>query len=198
MLSTGVFPPPCNSNSLLTRQCTTTTSLSVPPKTHLSLVPNTCSTGSLYAVFCKNHSFISSLPQFQQTHLAFRVFYQRQGCGLGVRALNKRGTGGVGLVEIDGFDDDDEELDDGEEEEEEEVMVMDEDGTLLPREKMKQWLKNKPRGFGEGKVFDTSIEDKLLEEMEQSAQAQVANVNKLKNDPIQPTSMKAGPIKLGQ
>jgi hypothetical protein len=148
----------------------------------------------LYAVFCKNHSFISSLPQFQQTHLAFRVFYQRQGFGLGVRALNKRGTGG----EMDGFDDDDEELGDDEEDLEEEVMVMDEDGMLLPLEKMKQWLKNKPRGFGEGKVFDTSIEDKLLEEMEQSAQAQVANVNKLKNDPIQPTSTKAGPIKLGQ
>jgi outer membrane biogenesis lipoprotein LolB len=99
---------------------------------------------------------------------------------------------------MDGFDDDDEELGDDEEDLEEEVMVMDEDGMLLPLEKMKQWLKNKPRGFGEGKVFDTSIEDKLLEEMEQSAQAQVANVNKLKNDPIQPTSTKAGPIKLGQ
>jgi hypothetical protein len=197
MLSTGVFPPPCNSKSLLTRQCTTTTSLSVPPKTHLSLVPNTFSTGSLYAVFCKNHSFISSLPQFQQTHLAFRVFYQRQGCGLGVRALNKRGTGDVGHMEMDGFDDDDE-LDDNDDDGDDEGEVVDEDEMLLPFEKMNQWLKNKPRGFGEGKVFDTSIEDKLLEEMEQSMQAQAANVNKLKNDPIPPNSIKNGPKKIGQ
>ncbi|KAK8499621.1 hypothetical protein V6N13_131974 [Hibiscus sabdariffa] len=68
--------------------------------------------------------------------------------------------------ELDGADDDD-----GEE------------GMFVPLGKMKKWLENKPRGFGEGKVYDTSIEDKLLEEIEQSRQAQIVNVNNLKIDP---------------
>ncbi|MBA0826566.1 hypothetical protein Goarm_011397, partial [Gossypium armourianum] len=51
-------------------------------------------------------------------------------------------------------------------------------------------LENKPRGFGEGKVYDTSIEEKLLEEIEQSRQAQTLNVNNLKNNPVKPGSKK--------
>ncbi|KAJ7953673.1 RNA binding protein [Quillaja saponaria] len=45
---------------------------------------------------------------------------------------------------------------------------------------MKDLLKKKPRGFCVGKVYETSIEDKLLEELEQSRQAQSANVNRKK------------------
>jgi len=48
---------------------------------------------------------------------------------------------------------------------------------------MRQWTQNKPRGFGEGKVYDTKLEDKLLEELEQSRVAQLANINNLKNNP---------------
>ncbi|PWA46729.1 nucleotide-binding alpha-beta plait domain-containing protein [Artemisia annua] len=48
---------------------------------------------------------------------------------------------------------------------------------------MRQWTQNKPRGFGEGKVYDTSVEDKLLEELEQSRAAQNANVENLKKNP---------------
>ncbi|KAL3501231.1 hypothetical protein ACH5RR_035680 [Cinchona calisaya] len=47
---------------------------------------------------------------------------------------------------------------------------------------MKKWLENRPRGFGEGKVYDTSIEDKLMEEIEQNRKAQLANINNLKNN----------------
>ncbi|KAL0287841.1 UNVERIFIED_CONTAM: hypothetical protein Scaly_2753900 [Sesamum calycinum] len=55
---------------------------------------------------------------------------------------------------------------------------------------MKRWLENRPRGFGEGKVYDTSIEDKLMEEIEQSRKAQLANLNKLKNSTVNPSSKK--------
>uniref|UniRef100_A0A6N2NI18 RRM domain-containing protein n=1 Tax=Salix viminalis TaxID=40686 RepID=A0A6N2NI18_SALVM len=78
---------------------------------------------------------------------------------------------------VSDFDDDfdDDELDyvdkDGEEEEEEEFM---------PFGKMKKWLETKPGGFGGSKVYDTRIEDKLLEEIEQSRLAQAANINNLK------------------
>ncbi|KAK1551785.1 hypothetical protein Q3G72_004760 [Acer saccharum] len=62
---------------------------------------------------------------------------------------------------------------------------------------MKRWL---PRGFGEDKVYDTSIEEKLLQEIEQSREAQIANVNKLKNDPLKtnPNKEKQKHLKLFQ
>ncbi|XP_031252479.1 uncharacterized protein LOC116110391 [Pistacia vera] len=72
---------------------------------------------------------------------------------------------------MDGSDFDDDEDDDDE-------------GIFLPFGEMKRWLESKPRGFGEGKAYDTSVEEKLLEEMEQSRQAQIANINKLKNNPV--------------
>ncbi|CAL5397695.1 unnamed protein product [Camellia sinensis] len=71
--------------------------------------------------------------------------------------------------------DDDFEDDDDDDEEDEEMFV--------PLMNMKKWIENKPSGFGEGKVYDTSIEDNLLEEMLQSREAQLANINKLKNSP---------------
>ena len=94
-------------------------------------------------------------------------------------------------MEMDGFDDElmATDYDDYEDEDEDE----DEDGDgsiLLPMEKMKKWLKNKPCGFGEGKVYDTSIEDKLLDELEQSRLAQAANLDKHKNAPTKPNSKK--------
>ncbi|CAN4094765.1 unnamed protein product [Withania somnifera] len=55
---------------------------------------------------------------------------------------------------------------------------------------MKKWLENKPRGFGVDKVYDTSVEDKLMEEIEQSRKAQLANVNKLNNNPVKANNSK--------
>ncbi|KAK3223379.1 hypothetical protein Dsin_010404 [Dipteronia sinensis] len=68
---------------------------------------------------------------------------------------------------------------------------------LLPLEEMKRWL---PRGFGEDKVYDTSIEEKLLQEIEQSREAQIANVNKIKNEPLKtnPNKEKQKHLKLFQ
>nr|XP_043624884.1 uncharacterized protein LOC122596383 [Erigeron canadensis] len=67
------------------------------------------------------------------------------------------------------FDDSDFEEDDEEE-----------DDVIVPLRNMRQWVRNKPLGFGEGKVYDTSVEDKLLQELEQSKVAQIANLNNLK------------------
>lgn len=72
--------------------------------------------------------------------------------------------------EYDGFDDDELDYDDKDEDEEE----------FMPFGKMKKWLETRPRGFGGSKVYDTRVEDKLLEEIEQSRLAQAANINNLK------------------
>ncbi|KAL9995359.1 putative nucleotide-binding alpha-beta plait domain superfamily, RNA-binding domain superfamily [Helianthus debilis subsp. tardiflorus] len=72
----------------------------------------------------------------------------------------------------------DDEFDEDEEEEEEE-----EEDVYVPLSNMRQWTRNKPRGFGEGKVYDTTLEDKLLQELEQSRAAQLVNINNLKNNP---------------
>ncbi|KAL7133025.1 hypothetical protein ABFS83_12G113700 [Erythranthe nasuta] len=100
-------------------------------------------------------------------------------------------------VEIDGageFDDefDDEfsdfeedgEFDGGEDEEDDDEEVF------VPLENMKKWLASRPSGFGEGKTYDTSVEDKLVEELEQSRKAQLANLNKLKHGSVNPNPKK--------
>ncbi|GFY88326.1 hypothetical protein Acr_06g0002660 [Actinidia rufa] len=77
------------------------------------------------------------------------------------------------------------------EDEEEEIEDEDEDEEVfIPLKNMKKWAKNKPSGFGEGKEYDTSIEDNLIDEMEQSRQAQLANINQLKIDPESSNSKK--------
>lgn len=105
--------------------------------------------------------------------------------------MKKRRSGGSGLIEPESsLDDEEEEEDEDEDWDEFDVEAEgdeDEDeGELLPMEKMKKWLEKKPRGFGVGKKYETSIEDKLLDEIEQSWKAQAANLNKLKNDPLKP------------
>ncbi|CAM8881289.1 unnamed protein product [Rhodiola kirilowii] len=104
----------------------------------------------------------------------------------GVRAFaaKKRRKDKVGVLERESFDNDGYEFeedvnedDDGDEDEEE---------LLMPMEKMRQWLENRPAGFGQGKAYDTTVEDKLLDEMQQSRVAQLANINKLKHNPIPP------------
>lgn len=52
---------------------------------------------------------------------------------------------------------------------------------MMPLHEMQRWFENKPVGFGEGKIYDTSAEDKIVEEMEQTRRAQLANINKLKH-----------------
>ncbi|XP_051121959.1 uncharacterized protein LOC127245248 [Andrographis paniculata] len=87
------------------------------------------------------------------------------GCVLRNRLLcAARGSKGKGEFEED---------DDGE---------FGEDEVVVPMEEMKKWLENRPRGFGEGRVYDTSIEDDLVKEIEQSRKAQAANIAKLKEN----------------
>jgi len=86
------------------------------------------------------------------------------------------------LLEDEGFEVDDE-FDFEDEDFDDEVVDDDEDeDEMLPSDKMDPWMKDRPKGFGEGKVYDTPIEDKLMEEIERSRRAQLANVNKLKNE----------------
>lgn len=155
MLNIGTFSP-LDSTSLLSLD-----------KTFFS------STTPLFTITSKNASFSShSYPQ--NTHLTFSRRDNRLSL-LPAYSLNgRRRKGGTGVVEMKGSDSDG----DGDEKDD------DEEGVFLPFGEMKRWLENKPRGFGEGKVYDTSIEEKLLEEMEQSRRAQFANINKLKNNPV--------------
>ncbi|GAV60001.1 RRM_6 domain-containing protein [Cephalotus follicularis] len=139
----------------------------------------------------KPHKTHLSLNPFSTSHL---FTFDKTRSGFCVSALNKpRKLGGPsGLIKMDGFDDDDEEggfdgFIDGEDEDDEYQ------GIFLPFGNMKKWLENKPRGFGEGKVYDTCIEDKLLEEMEQSRHAQAVNVEQLNNSPVKPVSKKDHP-----
>ncbi|KAL5828963.1 hypothetical protein ACOSQ3_018431 [Xanthoceras sorbifolium] len=155
-------------------------SLLSPNQTHFSLA------GPFFTFTSKNALFLSSSQQIQQTHLSLRRRDNGMLSSLYALALNNKGRkNDIALRETDGsdFDDDDD----------------DEEGMFLPFEEMKRWLENKPRGFGEGKVYDTSIEEKLLQEIEQSREAQIANINKLKNDPVKTSPKKEdGKIKASE
>ncbi|KAK1316374.1 hypothetical protein QJS10_CPA05g01897 [Acorus calamus] len=83
--------------------------------------------------------------------------------------------GGAGAPSVERKFDYDDEFDDG---------FDGSDGGDEPFEDMKRWFKDKPVGFGEGKVYDTSIEERLLEEIEKSRRVQLANLEKLKNEEL--------------
>ncbi|KAH7570232.1 hypothetical protein JRO89_XS05G0072100 [Xanthoceras sorbifolium] len=137
------------------------------------------------------------LRQIQQTHLSLPRRDNGMLSSLCALALNNKSKkNDTTLRESDGSDFDDD--DDGEQEEEEEDD-NDKEGMFLPFEEMKRWLENKPRGFGEGKVYDTSIKEKLLEEIEQSREAHIANINKCKNDSVKTSPKKEdGKIKASE
>ncbi|XP_022725932.1 uncharacterized protein LOC111282202 [Durio zibethinus] len=133
----------------------------------------------------------SSLPPLSQaTHFtSLSVFPTINSNRLQASAFNKGRKVSTTVFEMDGSDDDDDEFfdfddefDGGDDDEDE--------GMLSPLGKMSKWFENKPCGFGEGKVYDTTIEDKLLEEIEQSRQAQIVNVNNLKSNPAKSGSKK--------
>ncbi|KAL6983621.1 hypothetical protein U1Q18_017003 [Sarracenia purpurea var. burkii] len=168
MLSLGGFPPaapPPLCNTITHR--TTSHALPFPTKTYRTQL-SFLSHGLTHHAFCPVLAYIRS-----------------EFCVSAVR------NGLLGRDDFDYDDEDDEEGEgygygdgdgDGDDEEDEEVFV--------PLRNMKRWLENKPRGFGEGKAYDTSIEDKLLDEMEQSREAQLVNVEKLKNNPENSNSKK--------
>lgn len=59
-----------------------------------------------------------------------------------------------------------------------------EDDDYVPFAEMKRWKTNKPSGFGDSKTYDTSLEERLLAEIEQSKKKQIANVKKMKNKTV--------------
>ncbi|CAH9093177.1 unnamed protein product [Cuscuta europaea] len=129
-------------------------------------------------------------PSTAVTRPTFCSLQWKSRTGLPSNALNNQQGAGSHLLEtknIDdahGFEDDDGDDDDDEDEDD------DEDGVFVPVRNMNDWVETKPRGFGEGKTYDTSVEEKLMKEIEQSRRAQLVNVNKLKNNPVNPGSKK--------
>ncbi|GLU03048.1 hypothetical protein SLE2022_202670 [Rubroshorea leprosula] len=130
-----------------------------------------------------------------RTHLASGSVFGNGDDKLRVFAIKNGRKSGTAVVEMDSSEDVADEYSDFDDEflgveDDEGDGDGDDEGMFLPLGKLKKWLEKKPRGFGEGKVYDTSIEDKLLDEMRQSREAQIANINKLKNNPIKPDSKK--------
>nr|CAD1839514.1 unnamed protein product [Ananas comosus var. bracteatus] len=79
--------------------------------------------------------------------------------------------------------DEEEEYDQSEDEDDDDDDDDDDAEAAMPFEEMRRWLERKPRGFGEGRTYDTAVEDRLLEEMERSRAAQLANVSNLRSQP---------------
>ncbi|XP_015965188.1 uncharacterized protein LOC107488911 [Arachis duranensis] len=166
-----------------------------------NFLPVRVRTGTCHSFALARASQAISSPLFSRFGLHFHRFRQprvilraaRRSPVTSSRRRRRRGT----KTNDDKFDyyDDDEDFEDDDvvlgvdneyyddddvEDEDEDEESGDEEG-MMPFEKMRKWLKHKPRGFGEGKVYDTSVEDKLLDEMRQSREAQAANLKKLKS-----------------
>uniref|UniRef100_A0A2P2J983 Uncharacterized protein LOC8281932 isoform X2 n=1 Tax=Rhizophora mucronata TaxID=61149 RepID=A0A2P2J983_RHIMU len=187
-----------NSSSLLLIASGTNclSSLSLVAAQHVVKSPS--SVTSHLTLRLKNHFFRPSPPQQGHTHFSFHPLPPQRFNPFPVYVQNKRGKGGVSAAveemsdfeedELDGEDEDDFEEEDYDDNDDDEKEVEKEE--FVPFGRMKRWFENKPAGFGEGKVYDTSIEDKLLDEIEQSRKAQAANLNNLKNNRVKPATKK--------
>ncbi|WVZ11429.1 hypothetical protein V8G54_015959 [Vigna mungo] len=168
MLRSTAFPTPYNPVPLLSHA-----------HTCYSLAPSRAS--SFHFSFVSKFVF----PQFRQpcSKLSGRAF-------VAVEAKKKSPGSSEFAVAGDGSDEEeyDNDLSDEFDDEEEEFDYDDDDEGMLPLEKMNKWLEKRPKGFGEGKVYDTSVEDKLLEEIRQSRVAQAENLKRLKSNPVKHAS----------
>ncbi|PRQ41214.1 putative nucleotide-binding alpha-beta plait domain-containing protein [Rosa chinensis] len=168
MISTARLPP--SSSSLFT-----TPSLSFSFKTQLRFA----STSSLPTAIFKHNRFLSSV---HLTRLRFPAVHAQKSRKFGLQSVRKKRKGGNKLLAMDDDsdeeDDDDGDVDGGDEELELDGEDDEGEGLLVPFGEMKKWLEKKPRGFGEGRVYDTPIEDQLLEEI------QVETSTKLQNDAV--------------
>ncbi|CAL5188910.1 unnamed protein product [Lathyrus oleraceus] len=160
-------------------------------------VNNTCRYLQTTRVIYPRSSFVSrfGLLQFRQLRVkCLRAV--RGGGGFDPEAAKNRGSGSANLVEIEeDFDDENDEdvsFEYDEEDEEEVAAAADDDDDveeeIVASDEMREWFEKKPKGFGEGKEYDTSIEDKMLEELQQSKRAQAANLKRLKTNPINTAS----------
>ncbi|XP_073295110.1 uncharacterized protein [Primulina huaijiensis] len=140
-----------------------------------------------------------SLPSNRLTPFGSLAFPGKKSGGFCSNALKTKKKDGFTVAEMEGFEEfedgfGDNEFIDVEDDGEFEGDESDEDDeVIVPLQNMKEWLENRPRGFGEGKVYDTSVEDELMEEKEQSRKAQLANVNELKSNPMKANSKKELP-----
>lgn len=180
MLGVGGLPPP-SAPPLALKRATTTNSIFVSllfqsqtHKAQLSLLQNPLHN---FSPLLLGRTGLCLFAQKKKQDLSF----------VGIELLKKKG-GFVEEEEEEEFEfDEDGDVDDdfGDENED---FDEDEGDVVIPYHKMDEWLVKKPRGFGEGKVYDTSIEDKLLAEIEKAKEAQLANIKKLKNETKEPTS----------
>ncbi|XP_010942186.1 uncharacterized protein [Elaeis guineensis] len=144
----------------------------------------TCARAALLLPLPTSHHPLSVLPPtafFSGTNAesdrhtwAAPLWSVRRGSGYGLSATTASGRRRGWQREAGGVSDEDD--DDGWEEDD------DGDEPLMPLEEMARWMENKPAGFGEGKRYDTTLEEQLLDEMERSRKAQLANINKLKSE----------------
>lgn len=186
MLTTGWTHSPCNLTSILENQTDTTCSVAFPCQmNNIACFQKTSSVSLLFSVFPRNGAFFSSFRKYHHAHLDVWAADVRRSSGFTV-SVQKKLKGGDQPLEIEEFFDEDE-FDDED----------DDESIVLTLDKMKNWLEKKPRGFGEGKLYDTPIEDKLLEEMEKSKQTQTADVTKLKSNVVEPISKQSGQQKKG-
>ena len=115
------------------------------------------------------HYNSSNSTKFRPPHLNLSLIQGSGPMGFPVFAMKRLGKGGIALTQPSDSDIDFDEFFDEDEDnfqDEDEDNFQDEDEILLPLKNTREWHAARPRGFGEGKVYDTSIEDKLLQEME--------------------------------
>ncbi|XP_059316582.1 uncharacterized protein LOC132067390 [Lycium ferocissimum] len=141
-----------------------------------------------YTPISQSLPFFSKIPQTQfffasnkVTHQSIHHLVWKKQTGVCIFALKDEEKSGNSVVEIDEMENLDDDVDDFLEDDGD-VDDVDDDEVIIPLRNMKKWLENKPSGFGVDKEYDTSVEDKLMEEIEQSKKAQLANINKLKNN----------------
>ncbi|KAI3730942.1 hypothetical protein L1987_62123 [Smallanthus sonchifolius] len=136
---------------------------------------------SLFLHPTKIRHSLSSIQLPQHKLLSFHV---KLPSGSPVFSSKSPSQGAINTPGAETFDSEDEFDEEFEEDEDDDEDEDEDEEMIVPLRNMRQWTRNKPRGFGEGKVYDTKLEDKLLEELEQSRVAQLANINNLKNNPI--------------
>lgn len=140
-----------------------------------------------------------SFPANRLNLLGSLAFPGKKSGGFCSNALKTKKKDAFTVAEMEGVDEfedgfvDDELIDVEDDGEFEGDESDDDDEVIVPLQNMKEWLENRPRGFGEGKVYDTSVEDELMEEIEWSRKAQLANVNELKSNPMKANSKKELP-----
>ncbi|XP_073145327.1 uncharacterized protein [Henckelia pumila] len=138
-----------------------------------------------------------SFPANRLNPFGSLAFPGQKPSGFCSNALKTKKKDGFTVAEMEGVEEFEAGFDDdefkGDVEDDGEFEGDDDDEVIVPLQNMSEWLENRPRGFGEGKVYDTSVEDELMEEIEQSRKAQLANVNNLKNGPTKANSKKELP-----